>query len=171
MKRTLANIKSAQSQAKCALLHSTPSIPGDPEKSNSNPKVLIKGDIRLRVTESYAGRRPVRGRYTIETESMQRPLHIIWMIEGNVLNHTVHSIEVAFDVRGISAGETLTRLLTAQVTDRGGQGCIVHSSVFVQIFVVRDDLPYERTEPLHSSQVALDERTSRKETLKNCLLE
>src|SRR6266699_2285144 len=129
MKRTLANIKSAQSQAKCALLHSTPSIPGDPEKSNSNPKVLIKGDIRLRVTESYAGRRPVRGRYTIETESMQKPLHIIWMIEGNVLNHTVH------------------------------------------IIVVRDDLPYERTEPLHSSQVALDERTSRKETLKNCLLE
>ena len=151
MKRTLANIKSAQSQAKCALLHSTPSIPGDPEKSNSNPKVLIKGDIRLRVTESYAGRRPVRGGYTIETESMQKPLHVIWMIEGNVLNHTVHSIEVAFDVRGIPVGETLTRLLTAQVTARGGQGCIVHSSVFVQIFVVRDDLPFERTEPLHSS--------------------
>jgi len=75
MKRTLANIKSAQFQAKCALLHCTPSIPGDPEKSNSNPKVLIKGDIRLRVTESYAGRRPVRGGYTIETESMQKPLH------------------------------------------------------------------------------------------------
>ena len=140
MKRTLANIKSAQSQAKCALLHSTPSIPDDPEKSNSNPKVLIKGDIRLRVTESYASRRPVRGRYTIETESMQKPLHVIWMIEGNVLNHTVHCIEVAFDVRGTPAGETLTRLLTAQVTDRNGQGCIVHSSVFVQIFVVTDDL-------------------------------
>src|SRR5207244_10464613 len=128
----LANIKSAQFQAKCALLHCTPSIPGDPEKSNSNPKVLIKGDIRLRVTESYAGRRPVRGGYTIETESMQKPLHVIWMIEGNVLNHTVHSIEVAFDVRGISAGETLTRPLTAQGTDRGGQRCIVERHVFVQ---------------------------------------
>src|SRR2546430_6659423 len=128
MKRTLANIKSAQSQAKCALLHSTPSIPGDPEKSNSNPKVLIKGDIRLRVTESYAGRRPVRGRYTIETESMQKPLHIIWMIEGNVLNHTVHSIEVAFDVRGISAGGKDTRLLSRHGAGRGGGGRLVRTS-------------------------------------------
>ncbi|OLB53252.1 MAG: hypothetical protein AUI01_12150 [Ktedonobacter sp. 13_2_20CM_2_56_8] len=150
MKRTLAEIKSAQSQAKCALLHRIPSIPDDPEKNNSNPKVFIKGDIRLRVTESYAGRRPVRVRYIIETEGMQEPLHVIWMIEGNVLNHTVHCIEVAFDVRGISAGETLTRLLTAQVTNRGGQGCIVHSSVFIQIFVVRDTLPYGRSELLQS---------------------
>jgi len=53
----------------------------------------------------------------------------------------VHAIDVAFDVRGIPAGETLTQVLTAQVTERNGQGCIVHSSVFVQIFVVRDDLP------------------------------
>src|SRR2546429_6769176 len=147
MKRTLANIKSAQSQAKCALLHSTPSIPGDPEKSNSNPKVLIKGDIRLRVTESYAGRRPVRGRYTIETESMQKPLHIIWMIEGNVLNHTVHSIEVAFDVRGISAVGKAPRVFTLQVRGRGGEGCNVRTSEFFYIFFVRKDVPYVRTQP------------------------
>jgi hypothetical protein len=104
------------------------------------PKVVIEGDIRLRVTESYAAGRPVKGYYRIETEGMQEPLQVIWIIEGTVLNHTVHSIDVEFDVRGIPAGETLTRVLTAQVTDKNGQGCIVHSSVFIQISVVRDDL-------------------------------
>ena len=73
------------------------------------------------------------------SSDLQEPLQVIWIIEGNVLNHTVRSIDVEFDVRGIPAGETLTRLLTAQVTERNGQGCIVHSSVFVQILVVRDD--------------------------------
>ncbi len=102
------------------------------------PKVVIRGDIRLRVPESYSALRPIKGHYRIETEGMQEPLHVIWIIEGKVLNHTVHSIDVTFDVRGTPAGETLTRMLTAQVTDRNGQGCIVHSSVFVQIFVIRD---------------------------------
>jgi hypothetical protein len=72
---------------------------------------------------------------------MQEPLHVIWIIEGNVLNHTVYSIDVEFDLRGTPVGETLTRLLSAQVTERNGQGCLVHSSVFVQILVVRDDFP------------------------------
>jgi hypothetical protein len=71
---------------------------------------------------------------------MEEPLHVIWIAEGHVLNHTVHAIDVAFDLRGRSAGETLTQLLTAQVTESNGQGCIVHSSVFVQIFVVKDEL-------------------------------
>ena len=109
--------------------------------TNNSPKVVITGDLRLRVTESYAARRPVKGHYRIETEGMQEPLHVIWIAEGNVLNHTVHSIDVAFDLRGTPAGETLTWLLTAQVTESNGQGCIVHSSVFIQISVVRDDHP------------------------------
>jgi hypothetical protein len=113
-------------------------VPGRAPETGSVPKVVIKGDIRLRITESYAALRPVKGHYRIETEDLQEPLHVIWITEGNVLNHTVQSIEVAFDVRGTPAGETLTRLLTAQVTDGNGQGCIVHSSVFVQIFVTRD---------------------------------
>ncbi len=116
-------------------------IPGSAPGTGGTPKVIIKGDIRLRVTESYAALRPVKGHYRIETEDMQEPLHVIWITEGNVLNHTVHYIDVAFDVRGTPAGETLTRVLTAQVTERNGQGCIVHSSVFVQICVMRDDLP------------------------------
>lgn len=116
-------------------------IPGSAPGTGGTPKVVIRGDIRLRVTESYAALRPVKGHYRIETENMQEPLHVIWITEGNVLNHTVHSIEVAFDARGTPAGETLTRVLSAQVTERNAQGCIVHSSVFVQICVMRDDLP------------------------------
>lgn len=143
MKKDRATVKVAQSQATHALLKSRPSIPDACETINSQPKVVIKGDIRLRVTELYAARRPVKGRYKIDTEGMQAPLHVLWMIEGNVLSHTVHTIEVAFDVRGTPAGETLTRQLTAQVTERGEQGCVVHSSVFVQIFVLNDDLTRE----------------------------
>jgi hypothetical protein len=143
MNKARANVKATQSQATHALLKSRPSIPDASETINNQPKVTIKGDIRLRVTEPYAARRPVKGRYQIATEGMQEPLHVLWMIEGNVLSHTVHAIEVAFDVQGTPAGETLTRQLTAQVTERGGQGCIVHSSVFVQIFVVNDDLTRE----------------------------
>ena len=116
--------------------HPPESVPG----TGGMPKVVIEGDIRLRVTESYAAGRPVKGFYRIETEGMQEPLQVIWIIEGTVLNHTVRSIVVEFDVRGIPAGETLTQVLTAQVTDKNGQGCIVHSSVFIQIFVVRDNL-------------------------------
>jgi hypothetical protein len=112
-------------------------VPGTSEM----PKVVIRGDIRLRVAESYAALRPIKGHYRIETKGMQGPLHVIWIAEGKVLNHTVHAIDVAFDVRGTPAGETLTRVLTAQVMESNGQGCIVHSSVFIQIFVVRDDLP------------------------------
>ena len=114
-------------------------MPDKIPENDDMPGKVITGDIRLRVTESYAADRPVKGFYRIETEGMQEPLQVIWIIEGNVLNHTVRSIDVEFDVRGIPAGETLTRLLTAQVTERNGQGCIVHSSVFVQILVVRDD--------------------------------
>jgi hypothetical protein len=137
------SMNKARANVKAALLKSRPSIPDASETINSQPKVAIKGDIRLRINEQYAARRPVKGRYQIDIEGMQEPLHVLWMIEGNVLSHTVHAIEVAFDVQGTPAGETLTRQLTAQVTDRGGQGCIVHSSVFVQIFVVNDDLTRE----------------------------
>jgi hypothetical protein len=78
--------------------------------------VSIQGDIRLRVTETYAALRSVKGHYRIETEGMQEPLHVIWIIEGNVLNHTAHSIDVEYDVRGTPVGETITRLLSAPLT-------------------------------------------------------
>ena len=143
MNKARANVKAAPSQTPHALLKSRPSIPDASETINSQPKVAIKGDIRLRINEQYAARRLVKGRYQIDIEGLQEPLHVLWMIEGHVLSHTVHAIEVAFDVQGTPAGETLTWQLTAQVTEGGGQGCIVHSSVFVQIFVVHDDLTRE----------------------------
>ena len=139
MSETLERVEQAPSLARqVPLLKKGAHIPGAVPETGSMPKVVIKGDVRLRIPESYAALRPVKGHYRIEMEDMQEPLQVIWIIEGNVLNHTVHAIDVAFDVRGTPAGETLTRLLTAQVTDRNGQGCIVHSSVFVQIFVIRD---------------------------------
>jgi hypothetical protein len=139
MSDTLERVEQAPSLARQApLLKKGAHIPGTVPETGSVPKVLIKGDIRLRIPESYAALRPVRGHYRIETEGMQEPLQVIWIIEGTVLNHTVHALDVAFDVRGTPAGETLTRLVTAQVTDSNGQGRIVHSSVFVQIFVIRD---------------------------------
>ncbi|MGH2498377.1 MAG: hypothetical protein ACRDIV_27090 [Ktedonobacteraceae bacterium] len=103
------------------------------------PKAIIQGDVRLCVSESLAALRPVEGHYTLETEEMQLPLHVIWIIEGSVLDHTAHSITVAFDMRGTSAGETRTHLLTAQVTDENGRGYVVHSSIFIQITVVKDE--------------------------------
>ena len=142
MSDTLEQVERTQSLAiQTSFLKEVSQIPAMTPRTGGMPKVVIKGDIRLRVTESYAALRPIKGHYRIETEGMQEPLHVIWIIEGNVLNHTVHAIDVAFDVRGTPAGETLTQVLTAQVTERNGQGCIVHSSVFVQIFVVKDDLP------------------------------
>ena len=142
MSDTLEQVERTQSLAiQTSVLKAVAQIPAMTPRTGGMPKVVITGDIRLRVTESSAALRPMKGHYRIETEGMQEPLHVIWIIEGNVLNHTVHAIDVAFDVRGTPAGETLTQVLTAQVTERNGQGCIVHSSVFVQIFVVRDDLP------------------------------
>lgn len=144
MNNILADIKRTQGESAHTSVQGRVYIPDDLATTDNSPKVVITGDIRLRVTESYAAQRPVKGHYRIEMEGMEEPLHVIWIAEGNVLNHTIHAIDVAFDVRGTPAGETLTRLLTAQVTESNGQGCIVHTSVFVQIFVVRDELPVKR---------------------------
>src|SRR5207245_1485888 len=116
MSDTLEQVERTQSLAiQTSVLKAVAQIPAMTPRTGGMPKVVITGDIRLRVTESSAALRPMKGHYRIETERMQEPLHVIWMIEGNVLNHTVHAIDVAFDVRGPPAGETLTRVLTAQV--------------------------------------------------------
>ena len=141
MSDTLKQVERTQSLAiQTSFLKEVPQIPAMAPRTGGMPKVVIEGDIRLRVTESYAAGRPVIGYYRLKTEGMQEPLQVVWIIEGDVLNHTVHSIDVEFDVRSIPAGEILTRVLTVQVTDQNGQGCIVHSSVFIQIFVMQDDL-------------------------------
>ena len=147
MINTLKQVEPTPSLARQeSLLQEVSHIPGRVPGTDGMPRVVIQGDIRLRVTESFAALKPVTGHYRIETEGMQEPLQVIWIAEATVLDHTARSIDVAFDVRGIPAGETLTCLLTAQVTESNGQGCTVHSSVFVQIFVVRNEL--ERAECL-----------------------
>jgi hypothetical protein len=141
MNKTLKPVEPPPSRARQAsLLQEVSPIPARVAGTDGRPRIVIQGDIRLRVTESFAALRPVKGHYRIETEGMQEPLQVIWIAEAEVLNHTVHSIDVAFDVRGTPAGETLTRLLTVQVTESNGQGSIIHSSIFVQIVVVRDEL-------------------------------
>jgi len=128
------------------VVHRPKRMPGDDEM----PGILITGDTRLQVNEFDAAHRPVMGHYQIETKGMQEPLHVIWMDEGNVLHYTDHAIDLAFDVRRILAGETLTRVLSAQVTDCNGQGRVVHCcSVFVQILVVRDDLTMRDMNAVH----------------------
>ncbi len=93
MSDTLEQVERTQSLAiQTSVLKAVAQIPAMTPRTGGMPKVVITGDIRLRVTESSAALRPMKGHYRIETESMQEPLH-------------------------------------------------VHSSVFVQIFVVRDDLP------------------------------
>ncbi|HEX6481288.1 MAG TPA: hypothetical protein VF043_20815 [Ktedonobacteraceae bacterium] len=138
MSYTIEQVKRAETQT--SLAEEVLRVPGNISGNDQMPAIVLTGDIRLRVNESYAALTPVIGHYLLETQGMQEPLHVIWMVEGNVLNHTAHSIDVAFDLRGMSAGETLTRLLSAQVTDCNGQGNIVHCSVFVQISVVKDAL-------------------------------
>lgn len=110
--------------------------PDIPAIATSSPKVVIKGDIRLRVSESYAALKPIKGSYSIDMKDMQEPLQVLWITEDKVLRHSVHDIDLEFDLRGARAGETRTHLLTAHVTELDGQGSIAHSSVFVQIFVV-----------------------------------
>jgi hypothetical protein len=104
-------------------------------------KVLIIGDIRLRVTESEAAHHPITGHYRIETAGMQEPLYTFWHAEGEILCRQARSTGIAFDVRGARAGETRTYLVAVQVTESGVQGRVVQSGVFVQVTVTSDHLP------------------------------
>ena len=115
-----------------------------PEHKRETPEVIIQGDLRLRVSASIAASRPIEGSYRIEAHAMQEPLHVLWMIEGNVIDHHDHILPVSFDLREVPVDETCTYLITAQVTENNGQGGIALSSVFVQITIVEDDIPSYR---------------------------
>lgn len=99
------------------------------------PKVLITGDIRLRVTESEAALHPIIGHYSIQTAGMAEPLYTLWYAEGQVLRRQGRSTSIAFDMHGARAGETHSYLVAVQVAESGVQGRVVLSGVFVQISV------------------------------------
>ena len=106
--------------------------------SDPEPKVVITGDVRLRISACDAAHCPAKGHYTVAIEGLQRPLHVMWIVDGAVLTHSDREIDIVFDMRGRTVGETLTRQLSVQVSAQGGQGCVVHSSVFIQVVVVPD---------------------------------
>jgi hypothetical protein len=142
MNRRPIQVKQTQLPAtQASLVEGVQQIPGAIASTSRTPKVIIKGDIRLQVPESYAAFRSVKGSYSLDIEDMKDPLQVIWIAEGRVLNHQRKAIDIEFDMKGAKAGQRWTYLVTAQVTDQGGLGCVVHSSVFVQILVAEDDFP------------------------------
>jgi hypothetical protein len=106
-----------------------------PGQEFQQPMVIIKGDISLRVTESEAAHQLIMGRYHIETEGLQEPLHLLWYAEGKVLHRQARSTAIAFDLRGTPAGQTHIYQVAVQVVERGGRGRVVQCGVFVQIVV------------------------------------
>src|SRR5947209_1015271 len=125
MRQTLEHRERTSSSGRYAPLPTGSSLLKNILKVESEPRVIITGDVRLHVTELDAARKAVKGHYTLETDGMQSPMHVIWMIDGHMLTESDHDIEITFDVRGKPVGETLTRQLTVQVTEKEGQGCIV----------------------------------------------
>ena len=115
------------------------SPPALAELELEQPKVLIKGDIRLCVTESEAGLHRITGHYCIETAGMREPMHTLWYAEGEVLSRQAKSTGVAFDVRGARAGVVRTYLVAVQAVESGVRGRVVLSGVFVQVVVTGDE--------------------------------
>ncbi|HEX9132779.1 MAG TPA: hypothetical protein VF844_10845, partial [Ktedonobacteraceae bacterium] len=110
-----------------------------PGQDLQQPRVIIKGAIRLYVTESEAALLPIIGRYYVETEGMQEPLHLLWYAEGKVLYRQARSTAIAFDLCGTPAGYTRICQVAVQVVERGRRGRVVQSGIFVQIVVTSDD--------------------------------
>jgi hypothetical protein len=106
-----------------------------PGQELQQPMVIIKGAISLRLTESEAAHQPIIGRYYIETEGLQEPLHLLWYAEGKVLHRQARSTAIAFDLHGTPVGQTRICQVAVQVVERGGRGRVVQCGVFVQIVV------------------------------------
>lgn len=101
------------------------------------PQVLIRGDLRLSVTEWEAAHGPITGHYSIETREMQEPLQVCWGAEGQVLNRQARATDIAFEMPKAQAGQRWTYLVQAQVTDRRTS---IVTGVFVQILVTTNSL-------------------------------
>lgn len=102
------------------------------------PHVVITGDLQLVVTESDVARGPIIGRYSIETQEMQKPLQVYWGAEGQVYNRQARVTDIAFEMPQAQAGQSWIYPVQAQVTD---QRTSIVTGVFVQILVTADTLP------------------------------
>ena len=99
------------------------------------PHVGITGDLQLVVTESDVARGQIIGRYSIETQEMQKPLQVYWGGEGEVKDRRARTTEIAFKMPGFRAGQMSVYSVQAQVTDRRTS---VVTGVFIQIRVIAD---------------------------------
>src|SRR2546423_3021498 len=119
----------------------TPFVHGQPQSpltiQAALPHVVITGDLQLVVTEADVARGPIIGRYSIETQEMQKPLQVCWGGEGQVRDRRARTTEIAFEIPGLRAGQMWIYSVQAQVTDR--RASIVTRGV-VQILVVADTL-------------------------------
>jgi len=102
------------------------------------PHVVITGDLQLVVTESDVARGPIIGRYSIETQEMQKPLQVYWGGEGQVKDRRARATEIAFKMPGFRAGQMSIYSVQAQVSDRRTS---IVTGVFIQILVTADTLP------------------------------
>jgi hypothetical protein len=101
------------------------------------PQVVIRGDLRLSVTESEAAHGPITGHYSIETREMQEPLQVCWGAEGQVRNRQARATDIAFEMPQAQAGQRWIYPVQAQVTD---QRTSIVTGVFVLILVTADPL-------------------------------
>ena len=87
------------------------------------------------VTEQEVARGPITGNYTVETQDMREPLHVLWLAQdGEVFNRCACTTPIAFDLSGTRAGQMWTTVITVQVTDAETFSTIIEGT-FVQIFV------------------------------------
>ena len=110
-------------------------------------RVVLKGDLRFSVTEQEAAHEPLIGHYTVETQDMREPQHILWHVQnGRVLSRCAQSTHIAFDLSRARAEQIWTTVITVQVTDAETFDTIIEGT-FVQILVTKDSVLSPSTRP------------------------
>src|SRR5436305_13595301 len=97
------------------------------------PRVVIIGDLQLVVTEADVARGPIIGRYSIETQEMQKPLEVCWGGEGQVRDPRASTTEISFEMPGFRARQMRISSVQAHVTDRRTS---IVTAALVQILVL-----------------------------------
>lgn len=98
-------------------------------------RASITGDLAIMVTEQEVARGPITGNYTVETQDMREPLHVLWHEQdGEVFNRCTCTTPIASLLSGTRAGQMWTTVITVQVTDAETFSTIIEGT-FVQILV------------------------------------